>query len=183
MVPGSFHDFFLGEAGASGALVGLLFVAISVSPERITGKGAGIIEQSRASSALTALLLPLTLALVGLLPDAQLGYPAIIVSAAGLLLVAATVRRLFSVDRSQRESPRGLVGLASFTAVLGFTLAYGIVALAQPHYTVAVDAIAAASIATLLLGVDRAWALIGGRDRGRRTSLVDLVRGEEEPSS
>jgi hypothetical protein len=36
VVPASFYDFFGGCASASGALIGLLFVAISVSPQKLT---------------------------------------------------------------------------------------------------------------------------------------------------
>ena len=41
------------------------------------------------------------------------------------------------------------------------------------------SAVAAASIASTLIGVDRAWALIGARDRGRAASIIDLVKGEQ----
>ena len=180
MVPDSFHDFFIAEAGASGALVGLLFVAISVAPERLAA--SQILDQARASSALSALVTPLILALVGLLPGAQLGIAAIIVSVAGLLFVAATLRRFFSVPKQNRESPRGLVSLAGFTVAILVILGYGIVSLVQPQYSGAITAIASATIASLLFGVDRAWALIGGRDRGRAMAIVDLVKGEDEGS-
>jgi hypothetical protein len=182
MVPTTFHDFFLAEAGASGALVGLLFVAISVAPERISGKTALIVEQARASSALTALVAPLTLALVGLLPGGELGLPAIVVSVAALLFVAATLRRYLSVPKEQRENPRGLAGLIAFTGVMGVILGYGIDAIINPKSTSPVEAIAAATIGSLLLGVDRAWALIGGRGRGRGTSLMDLIKGDDQVS-
>ena len=58
MVPDGFNDFFLAEAGAAAALIGLLFVAISVAKERIT---SSIVEQARAASALTCFMVPLAL--------------------------------------------------------------------------------------------------------------------------
>jgi hypothetical protein len=36
MVPTDFANFFLSTAGAGAALIGLLFVAISINPERTT---------------------------------------------------------------------------------------------------------------------------------------------------
>jgi len=180
MIPESYHDFFVAEAGASGALVGLLFVAITVAPERVIGAGAQLVEQARASSALTALLIPLTLSLVALLPGAQVQIPAIIVSFAGLLFVAATLRRYFAVKKPERENPRGLIGLVGFTVVTGVILGYGIVAFIDPGSPSFATAIASATIASLLIGVDRAWALSGGRGRGRGQALIDLVRGGDD---
>jgi len=179
MVPTSYHEFFVAEAGASAALIGLLFVAISVAPERISGPTASIVEQARASSALTSFLIPLTISLVALLPHSQITVPAIVLSVAGLLFVAATLRRFFSVPKDRRENIRGLAGLAAFTIVLGVILAYGIVSFVQPKSTDPIGAISAVSIASILIGVDRAWALIGGRATGRASSLRDLVRGDD----
>jgi di/tricarboxylate transporter len=179
MVPDSYRDFFLAEAGASAALVGLLFVAMSVASERVVGDRPEIIEQARASSALTAFILPLALSLVALLPDSHLGIPAVIVSFAGLLFVAGTLRRYFSVQKTHRENPRGLIGLFGFTFVVAVVFAYGIVAIVAPDSVGPTSAIAGATIASILIGVDRAWALIGGHGRGRGTALRDLLKGED----
>jgi hypothetical protein len=181
MVPESYHEFFLASAGAAAALIGLLFVAISVAPERISGPKASLVEQTRASSALTCFLIPLAVSLVALLPDSRLAIVAIVLAAAGLVFVAATIRRYFSVPRAQRESIRGLVGLVGFTVVLGVILGFGILAAVEPSSTAPASAISGATIASILLGVERAWSLIGGRSTNRTTSLADLVRGERGP--
>jgi hypothetical protein len=42
LVPASFHDFFCRCASVAGALIGPLFVALSVSPENLTADDAGL---------------------------------------------------------------------------------------------------------------------------------------------
>jgi hypothetical protein len=68
VVPVSFHDFFGGCASVAGALIGLLFVALSVSPEKLTGDDVRAEHQVRAGAAFSALVNTLVIALVALLP-------------------------------------------------------------------------------------------------------------------
>ena len=56
LVPANFAHFFLATAGAGGALIGLLFVAISISPERIFSEDAPRERQALASGVFTALV-------------------------------------------------------------------------------------------------------------------------------
>lgn len=56
----------------AGALIGLLFVAISVSPEKIAGAKAIAEHQVRAAAAFSVLVDTLVIALIALLPEARL---------------------------------------------------------------------------------------------------------------
>ncbi len=62
------HDFFIASAGAAAAFIGLLFVAISVAPERVFGEGADAQKNSRALGAFIALVNVFLISLLALLP-------------------------------------------------------------------------------------------------------------------
>jgi MFS-type transporter involved in bile tolerance (Atg22 family) len=63
--PEQWHDLFVAVAGASAALAGLLFVAVSINVERIV-KYEGLPE--RGIEALAMLLVPLIVSIAALLP-------------------------------------------------------------------------------------------------------------------
>ena len=106
MVPVGFHDFFSGCATIAGALIGLLFVAISVSPEYLKGENARTDHQVRAGAAFSALINTLVIALFALLPTADLGTVGIILAGVGLgstvalIIVLAIFFFLFGIARA-----------------------------------------------------------------------------------
>lgn len=53
MVPADFANFFIASAGAGAALVGLLFVAVSLAPQQIVTRRAPMERQAVAGSAFT----------------------------------------------------------------------------------------------------------------------------------
>src|SRR5215831_11648928 len=85
---GDWHDFFLGELGASAALAGLLFVAISINLSKIL-VGAGL--PARAAEALTVLGAVLVVSSLALMPQpvAAIGLE---VAAIGVVLWLTIVR-------------------------------------------------------------------------------------------
>jgi hypothetical protein len=67
----SYTQFFSGTATVAGALVGLLFVALSVAPERLRGTHASVEHQAIASTAFTALVDALFVSLIGIASPAR----------------------------------------------------------------------------------------------------------------
>jgi small-conductance mechanosensitive channel len=125
VVPEDVHDFFLASAGAAGALIGLLFVAISVSAERLARQEA----------------------------SAQLH----------------RIRAVF------------LVGLA---AIFIIQLVTGLSLTRQPDDASAVNTIAILVVACFLVGIARAWELIGGPSLGLTREVTALVRDRNhEPAA
>jgi hypothetical protein len=73
VVPDTFANYFLASAGAGAALIGLLFVAVSINPARTFGDGAHPLRQGVASAAFTALVNAFFVSLSALIPLTNVG--------------------------------------------------------------------------------------------------------------
>src|SRR5881275_1355280 len=73
MVPPEFLNFFIASTGAGAALVGLLFVAVSLAPEHIVTRQAPVERQAVAGSAFTALINAFFISLAALIPHFDFG--------------------------------------------------------------------------------------------------------------
>jgi hypothetical protein len=94
-----YHDFYVASVGAAAALIGLLFVAVSIAPEKTFGESADRKRRGDAERAFTALVNIFFVSLAALLPHSSLG--AIAVMAALGLLQAA--RLAFDAFRTRGE--------------------------------------------------------------------------------
>lgn len=182
MIAERFHDFFVASAGVAGALIGLLFVAISVAPERLLSTDAQQSHRVRASTALTAFSNALTISLFALVPDMGLGWPAISVSLVGIGFVAGA---LWSLLRVRREQPNALSDasyLAGTSVLLLYQLSCGIRLTGDEHAGGPVSGLCVVVIVCFLVGVARAWELIGGPSIGLKSQLAaEVRRHREEP--
>lgn len=181
-MPASFQAFFLGVSGASGALVGLLFVAVSLAPERLVGPEAPLSQQLRASTALTALVSSLVLSLIALIPDTNIGWAALAVGAIGVLFVAATIRQIVESDRDRRSRRSSLTVLTSLLVVMVLQIEAGVRLIVTPHDPGPMSTVAAAIVVSLGIGVNRSWELVGASDSGVTASFKALLRSDKSGS-
>jgi len=113
----SYTSFFAGSAGVAGALVGLLFVALSVSPERLKATRESIEHQSIAATAFTALVDALFLSLTGLLPGDTTRDASLWLGVIGLSSTAGLVVRLWQARSSGKLSRRWPFLLSLITVI------------------------------------------------------------------
>lgn len=182
MVPGDLHDFFAASAGVSGALIGLLFVAITVSGDRLIEGAKAQPHRIRASAALTAFTNALTISLFGLLPGEKIGWTSIVVSVGGAAFVAATLLSLARLHQANIKTVRELLFLIGLIAVFVLQLVEGWSVAANPADSSGVDTIAFEVVICFLIGISRSWELIGGPDIAIAHEVTQLVRRHEQPA-
>jgi hypothetical protein len=205
VVPADFHEFFAASAGVAGALIGLLFVAISVAGDRLARSEAPAqVHRIRAVAALTAFTNSLTVSLWALIPTEQIGIVSSVVATVGLLFVAASLLSLVRLGqvRATAWSATFLIGLAAtfalsfirlrqrdattrdatfligLAATFVFQLYAGIDLDVKTNDPSMVENIAIVVTICFLLGIFRSWELIGGPSIGFTQEVTALLRAE-----
>lgn len=170
-----YREMLLAIAGAARALTGLLFVALSVAPRREPTQGPGIIRQVRAGAALLAFTKAVAVSLFGLVPQTNVGYPSVTLGVIGLFFTAASIRSVASsgATAGQLRAQLGLIGL--LLLIFGTELIAGIAAVADPAGSNPPEIIGYALVASVLVGIGRAWELVGDIDTGLTASLTVLT--------
>ena len=177
MVPENIHDFFVACASVAGALIGLLFVAISVAAERLAREEARAqIHRIRAAAALTAFINALAVSLFSLIPGHKIGPTAVAAASSGIVFVAAALLALIRRHQLRRGTLPDLVFLLGLLVTFVVQLINGAEVLAQPANYGAVYTISSMVVICFLIGIARAWELIGGPSIGITHEVTALVR-------
>ena len=180
MVPEGIRDFFTASAGVAGALIGLLFVAISVSAERLAREEAGAqVHRIRAVAALTAFTNALAVSLFSLIPGQKIAITSVVVAAFGLLFVAAALLSLVRLRQLHWVAVRDALFLLGLAVVFVLQLAEGLAVNADPGNSGDVNTIAILVVCCFFIGIARAWELIGGPSIGITREVTALVRDHD----
>ena len=183
MTNAAFHEFFLAAAGVAGALIGLLFVAISVTPAAASGKPGHLYQQIRAAAAMSMFLDALVVSLLALIPGGQyLGNGSSVLAIVGLTSTAAlviTVARTPDPSRTAWQYGRTMMLFAAVLAVYGLQLASALGMNAATADTAQVKNQAILVIIMFLMGVTRAWEVVGAT----KPRVLSVLAHELRPAS
>ena len=172
----SYQELFTAVATCAAGLIGLLFVAISVGPREGRAVRPTLIQEIRAASALVAFINALAVSLFGLVPGGSVGDAALTVSVIGILFIAASVRSIVAtpqVSRRQAWQQAGLIIL--LLAAFGGEFGAGIGLTTHNTAVFGPGMLSTILISLLLIGIARAWELVGNRDTGILSSLSVLT--------
>jgi hypothetical protein len=169
MVPASFDNFLLAVASAGAALIGLLFVAISVRPERLFGVRAMREHAAVATSTFTALFNGFFVSAAALLPDENVGGVTVAFALIGLLtttrlgwhLVGYRLAHRAPGERVGLRLARSLALVVGSLGLYGYELVLGIQILRQPHDVGLIYLLCILLLIIYGVGLTRAWELLG----------------------
>ena len=179
MAAPEFHEFFVASGGVAGALIGLLFVAISVAPERVLADDAQRTHQVRAVAALTAFVNALSVSLFALIPHVGLGGSVFTIGLLGLLFVVGSIVALVRDASYHALSWREHTFLIGLAIVFALECFEGVRLMHHPTSADATSTVCVLVAVCFLIGIARAWELIGGPSISLRSQLTGAYRDHQ----
>jgi len=171
MVPGVYYAYLGAAATASAALIGLLFVAVSVRDDTIFGPKAMPGGEALAITAFNGLVNSFVVSLLGLIPKVNIGEPAVIMAVVGVVATVRLQRRL--------HASRNLIVLAVTLLAYAAQFTYGVLLILNPHDSDQVINLSFIVFVTLIVSLQRAWSLLRGKHLA--SARDSAVSGNHDP--
>jgi len=164
MVPNALTNFFIASAGAGAALLGLLFVSISISPEEKITPNAFVEKRISAYSALLSLTNAFIISLVALIPG-TFGIFVLIFSVISFTITLQNGIELLRPHEGASSLARRLI--LTFLDLFAYIADgyYAVRLIINPHDSTPVYALTTLLLVVYILGIIRAWELLGGARR------------------
>ena len=165
-VPPEFFNFFIAGTSAGAALVGLLFVAISIAPEQMVTLRAPVERQAVAGSAFTALMNAFFISFVALIPRVNFGS---LILPFSILALLSSVFQTKALLRPRKSWPsflrRAFLALSSLV-FYGFEAIYAVELITDPSQVGFVYTMIFLLLSVFAIGLIRAWELLGAHRYG-----------------
>ncbi len=181
MLNGTYETLLPAIAACAAALIGLLFVAISVTGRRRPDDRPVVVEQVRAAAAISCFTNAITVSLFGLVPGNNIGYPATVVAIGGIFFTLAGARSMWASRMPRRYWPQQLGFVGALLITFAFELRSGIQLLHNSRNGSAAALLCDLLIILLVIGIARAWELVGDRDTGLLASILALAGVDAAP--
>ena len=174
MAPEGFAEFFLATAGAGAAIIGLLFVAITIGPERTFGVTDRMgPQQHLAEATLLTMVNGFVVCCVALIPTVNVGWVALVGGVTGVAIAINLIRRFAEVHRhgdARRATWTHLLRVASVSLVAVVIYAieawFGFRLIRDPGAESNYTGLALVVIGLYALATLRAWTLLGDPQHG-----------------
>lgn len=183
MVTAEFQPFFTASVAASAGLIGLLFVSVSIAPERVFGPAAEAGRQAQALSAFSALANIFFISMASLIPRAPFGVVVVIISSPAIIQTFSLLE-LLPHWRAAHIMWRGLFLFLASAAVYFYELAIGIqMWSAQSASSAQLDNLLFLLLGAYAIGLGRAWELLGAPRSGVIATLTDWIGARMDRST
>ncbi len=137
-----------------------------MTQERLAKEGESQLHRVRASAALTSFSNALVVCTFALIPGVGVAWPAFSSGVLGLMFVGASVLSLWRLRGRHHASPRDAFFLVGQTVALVFEVIGGLGAHGDDPSVGAVRTVAIIVVVNFVIGIARAWELIGGPEIG-----------------
>jgi hypothetical protein len=185
MVPSDYINFFTTAATTGGALIGLLFVAISLAPERTVLVSAPLEARIVSGGTFTAMLNAFFISLGALLPHTNIGWFAIVWSIIGIVNSLTQARAFLSPWPSWQNVLRRTWLTVLSLCLYIIELVCSVQLLFSPTNETPVFYLGLSVLIIYAIALLRAWELLGVQRTGLMAwlnPLYDINKGDSQAS-